>query len=687
MKYHEAGIPVIPLSGKVPLVSEWQIWSEREQTTDEVEWLVDHFPNANIGAVLGLWASALDIDTDNEHVLKAIPYTPYRRRGKKGFVYLYRANTMTNTPGTQTPIEFLNRGRQIVLPPSVHPDTGEPYKWVGEEDVLNRESLPVFTPANLETIQRICQRAGISTPPRTRTVDGETRVSLTDTGRNNRLTRIAYAMACDEVPEDEAIPRLLELDEKEHEVPWFSDPKEPHRGKSPKMIAKRMYSRAVKAATKRGDLNGPPLVLSFTSKQPAILPGIPKPRGIIRLFQDYCNATAFGNQDALGLSGGIALMAAIASNRFRTKAGAFDVWPNMYVMNLASSGFGKETPQRALDEVLMGSGLLGSSTYKSGSSIIMGLPEQPTRLDIIDECSMILKAMAAREDYKSDMVDVLSMLYSRSNSYFHGFTSKGDGKNFGACWNPCVNILGSTTPAGFRSSVNRDMAAKGLLPRFLIFWQRDIGEFKRDQDPETAARIMKEIKRLTGIYLGTPLNEIPVQRNLLDPATENMVRYDPELIPMTDGAQRALSDLQERYFNEGKADPEGFESAFKNRFAQHTAKIALLDTLGLGLAEIGVDSVEWAHSVVEWQWQTVKELYELASAENDHDKDVKRVFHYIKQHGTVKRTKLTREFPGIYGKRLDEILKQLDNGEMIEVGVEANNGKRGPKSQILKAIK
>jgi hypothetical protein len=494
-------------------------------------------------------------------------------------------------------------------------------------------------------------------------------------------------MACDEVEPDEAVTRLMELDEKEHDVPWFSDPKEPHRGRAPKLTAKRMYARAMRAAERRGEKNGPPLVLTFNKP---ILPGIPKPRGIIRLFQDYCNATAFGNQDALGLSGGIALMAAIASNRFRTKAGAFDVWPNMYVMNLASSGFGKETPQRALDEVLMGSGLLGSSTYKSGSSIIMGLPDQPTRLDIIDECSMILKAMAAREDYKSDMVDVLSMLYSRSNSFFHGFTSKGDGKNFGACWNPCVNVLGSTTPTGFKSSVNREMAAKGLLPRFLIFWQRDIGEFKGDQDPEQAARIMKEIKRLTSIYLSTPLNEIPVQRNLLDPATESMVRYDPELIPMTEGAQKALRTLQERYFNEGKKDPEGFESAFKNRFAQHTAKLALLDTLGLGLAEIGVDSVEWAHSVVEWQWQTVKELYELADSENDHAKDVTRVLQFIKAKGLASKSDVTRAFRGIWGQKLQGILQQLKDGGMIEEGISDKDPlgdmKKGPRSKIYRAV-
>jgi len=688
-RYHEAGIPVIPLRGKAPLVNEWQAWSEKEQTLDELEWLIDHFPNANIGAVLGRWACALDVDTDNTSVLRAAPYSPFRRHGATGMVALFAPNAMPNQPGTKYPVEFLNRGRQIVLPPSIHPDTGNPYVWNGEEDiVMNTGPLPTFTPANMEALYKMCQREGVHAKPRGQLIDGETSVCLTDSGRNNRLTRISYAMACDDTVEDEAIARLLELDAKEHDMPWFSDPSEPHRGRSPKSTAKRMYARAIKAADRRGErITGLVTICTQPAALP-VLPGIPKPRGIIRLFQDYCNATAFGNQDALGLAGGIALMSAIASNRYRTKIGPLDVWPNVYLINLASSGFGKETPQRALDEVLMGSGLLGSSTYKSGSSIIMGLPEQPMRLDIIDECSMILKAMAAREDYKSDMVDVLSMLYSRSSSYFHGFTSKGDGKNFGACWNPCVNILGSTTPAGFRSSVTKDMAAKGLLPRFMIFWQKDIGTFKGYQDPDHAASILKEIKRLSGVYLSQELKEVPVQRNLLDPSTDGQLRYDPEMIPMTEGAQRAITLLQERYFNEGKEDPEGFESAFKNRFAQHVGKLALLDALGLGLCEVGVDSVEWAHEVVKWQWETVKELYELASAENDHEKNVMRVFQFIKAGGVVSKSEITRRFRGIFTQSLDGILKQLTDSDMVERGLPSDSepSKRGPKRVLYKTI-
>lgn len=683
-KYFECGLPVIPLNGKYPKFKQWEEWSRREQTEDELDWLLARAPTANIGTVVGLNFCVLDVDTDHAEILKAIPYSPLRRRGRSGRAgcYFYKVSNLPNMPGGKYPIDFLNHGRQVVLPPSIHPDTGEEYSWIGEEDVLtiNFDELPTITEEQIKQLYKLCDKYKVYAKTKTMINSGDQSVCLTDAGRNNRLTSIAYAMACDAVEEDEAVERLLELDKKEHDVPWFSDKTEPHQGKNPKQAAQRMYKRAVDKSISRGDrLDIKEFTLDFTA--PKQEPLMPTPRGLIQHFQQYCNLVAFGNQDALGIGGALAMMAAISSNRFYTRVGSFDVWPNLYVMNLAHSGFGKETPQRALDEILMHSGLLGSATYKSGSSIVMGLPEQPQRLDIIDECAMLLKAMAAREDYKADIVDVLSSLYSKSSTFFHGYTSKGDGKNFGACWNPCVNLLGSTTPQGFKGSVNKDMAAKGLLPRFLIFWQKEIGEFKRHRDHKKTKELLEEIQRRVRQIIQNPLEEHPDsrQKNLLDPKAEEMVRYMPELIPMSDGAQEMIADIQERYFNEGKIDPENFESAFKNRFAQHIAKVALLDAVGLGLAEIGADSVEWAHELVKWQWETVKELYELASAESETEKLNIRMLSFIKKKGFATQSELTIAFRMVPGWQRKDVLNSLiDSGEVDRVKVQTE-GRGRPK--------
>lgn len=685
-KYFEAGIPVIPLRGKIPIVTGWQEWALRPQTEDELDVLIERYPNANIGAVMGLWAIALDIDTDDERVLATIPYSPIRRKGKKGLIAIYKANQLPNNPGREFPVELLGAGRQIVLPPSIHPETNEPYQWVGEEDVLSFKDFPEITASQIKMVEAACKRNGIFRKAGgVNLQEGSDPVCLTDPGRNNYLSRVAYAMACDGEELESIAERLLYLDEKEHETPWFSDKTEPHRGRNPKAIAQRMAERAIAKSNKLGhriDKSDEPLIVDFPNTK--INVRAPKARGIMGLFQEYCELSANGNQDALGLGGAIALMSAICSNRFKTSYHQFEIWPNLYIFNLANSGYGKETAQKALRDLLFDTDLLGAATYKSGSSIIMGLVEQRVRLDIIDECAMLLKAMCAREDYKSDMVDVLSSLYTASSGYFAGFTSKGDGKNFGACWNPCVNILGSTTPAGFKNSVNKEMAAKGLMPRCLTFWQKDVGEFKEYDDTNRRKELFDEIKRLVRALMSEECEKEEIQMNIFDAKGATMTRFHPENIPISRGAINAIIDIRKKYFYEGKGD-ESFEGPFKNRFAENVVKLALHDAIGLGLREIGLDSIEWAYDVVKYQWESSKELYELANSRNETEKNSIEIFNFIKKKGIASKMDVYKSFKNIPKNQRDDMINTLVQSGMIEMS--RVQGKVGAPATFYKAVK
>lgn len=47
-------------------------------------------------------------------------------------------------------IEFMSAGKQVVLPPSIHPDTGKPYKWGGNGQVKNAADIPYLGGQMLE---------------------------------------------------------------------------------------------------------------------------------------------------------------------------------------------------------------------------------------------------------------------------------------------------------------------------------------------------------------------------------------------------------------------------------------------------------------------------------------------------------------------------------------------------------
>lgn len=138
-RHWEAGLPVIPLmeGQKRPAVHRWQLFADTFPTEDERRAWISTFNNSNIGLPMGPVAGlvAIDIDTDDEAVRAVIesvvPASPWKRVGAKGYMLIYRYNGDRNTyirdADGKMLCEVKSKGSQIVLPPSIHPDTGLPY--------------------------------------------------------------------------------------------------------------------------------------------------------------------------------------------------------------------------------------------------------------------------------------------------------------------------------------------------------------------------------------------------------------------------------------------------------------------------------------------------------------------------------------------------------------------------------
>lgn len=144
--YWQAGLPVIPLkrfdsiakgAGKAPILNEWTNYADHMPSQGmQSHWLASH-PDSNIGLPFGEASGlcAIDIDTEDEEVIEAIrsvlPASPWKRVGKKGMGLIYRwqgqANFKLRDSNNESIVEFLGKGNQMVMPPSIHPDTKQPY--------------------------------------------------------------------------------------------------------------------------------------------------------------------------------------------------------------------------------------------------------------------------------------------------------------------------------------------------------------------------------------------------------------------------------------------------------------------------------------------------------------------------------------------------------------------------------
>lgn len=703
-------------NSKRPIPNGWQKFSESLPDQHIVDlWQKDFVQGKiNLGVVCGKASNliALDIDVDDQELYKIIPPSSVRKRGGKGEVRFFRYNEsqfsesrhFTDSFGCGV-LDILSTGTQTVLPPSLHPETGKPYIWLTEDTLFNTKSddLPMLESNWLEDFNNWLNRRNAMIEK----VKGSVQSNYDQSkrvvgGRNNKLKEIVTAMRARGCEEREVIDEIYNYDLVKHAVRLFTDKEENKKYQTEEDAynnAARFYASVNSSLISKGiikyqkeskeiSIDFDDSAIEEAKKEAFKQKPYPKPRGIMAEFQELCELRSAGKQDATGLGGAISLMSAICSNRFVTECRGLVSCPNTYVINLGYSSFGKEMAQTILHELLSDSGLIGSGSFRSSVSVIMNLPKQQERLDIIDECSSLLSAMGSKESHSSQIVELLSELFTKGPTKYHGQTSLSNGEKFGACYNPHISILGSTTPKGFRSSVNKDIAAKGLLPRMLLFFQQEIGDYAGRKKRDGVDEKTNKLKSLVNKILSFEKKVHPDFKdiNLISPAQnkEGMdlsqgIRYTHTVIPMSTEANEFWLNYEEDCYNKKKSDPDGFESAFIGRFAELVAKLALLDSVSIGSSVINVDSIIWAIEVVEAQWHNAKPLYDIAHAENKTEGDIIRVLNFIKERGIVDRTTLARKCQWLELRFFNQAIQTLIETDQIESVLKENKSGAGRK--------
>lgn len=172
--YWAVGLPVIPLkrwnspgkgAGKAPILNEWTQYGEVMPTEAMRASWTHTYPDSNIGLPFGPASGlcAIDIDTEDkeiqdaiEKVLPGYPNFPWRRVGKKGVGLLFRwqgqPNFKLRNSDNESIVEFLGKGNQMVMPPSIHPQTERPY--VADSNLYEVLSLIPVLPVDIEQTLR-----------------------------------------------------------------------------------------------------------------------------------------------------------------------------------------------------------------------------------------------------------------------------------------------------------------------------------------------------------------------------------------------------------------------------------------------------------------------------------------------------------------------------------------------------
>jgi len=140
--YAKRGIPVLPLTGKLPRIPKREGGRGVHDATtnlDQVRQWWQRWPRANIGLRCGVLFDVIDIDGQQgrqslERFLADHAHQPIggpRVRTGSGGWHLYVAPTrMPDQIGVLDHVEDRAADRYVVAPPSRHPETHRPYTWV-----------------------------------------------------------------------------------------------------------------------------------------------------------------------------------------------------------------------------------------------------------------------------------------------------------------------------------------------------------------------------------------------------------------------------------------------------------------------------------------------------------------------------------------------------------------------------
>jgi hypothetical protein len=689
-KYLGAEFSVIPdrQSSHAPLIKNWTRFCDNRASIDEASTFIEKETSSNLAVCLGRASGiiALDLDCNDPEILDIIlpflPPSPVEKVGSKGWTRFFAFNgehSQIVKHNGEVVIEILSSGKKTTIPPSIHPKTKIPYKWTdkGLLDV-NKEDLPLLPPFLIPHIE---EKLRFLKPSIESNQRGATR-QITH-GRNSSLSSLAAKLISNKVDLNIAIEELLKADKNLHENPLFEDLNE-MRQPEPYTNALSFYTNHLLSINTRHFKNKEEYEIPAIVLQSPVEPKIPEKKeiipihnpdmsGTLKRIQDYILRNSYVKQPNFAFSSALILMSTLIGRKFIFQGLA----PNLYILNVAPSGGGKDAPQQSMKRLLTAIGadsLLGSGDYVSDASLMTDLPTSPKRLDLVDEASGLLKsANSGKESYNGKIADILCELYTCSNDKFMGRMT-ADGRK-GAAYRPYVNILASTTPRGLEESITKRSIAKGLLGRFLIYFG--------DHD-KPAERVKSRIQMDQEL-----LEELSYWHTFKPNVEHDFGKLKQEYIEVK--ATKQADELLDSYFTEvdnmrrGCGEDNSLLPIIARLYTM-ILKISLIHACSrvpYGVPEVGEEDVKFAKGAVEYFYFNMKTLVENHIFENWQEAKTMKLFNIIKANGKIATIDLSKATAFLSKKERDAILEDLRAQEKIEMHYEKVGKTQKPKEFIV----
>ena len=638
--------------------NDWQQYCDRAPTEYELRtWT--RWPDAGICVALGNGVVAVDVDTDEDELRSALshvlPLSYVQKRGDKGFTAFYRGSSAIKSAAFningQRVLDLLGHGKQTVVPPTIHPDTGRPYVWLTDETLLNTapEDLPLLPDDIAEQIAAALTPHGYA-PQHAAAPTGD--------GFGNSIWREVNDRALADleawVPHLD-LPKLKRTPRGYVAVPFWrpSNRGRPLHERSPNL---KISTTGIKDFHD-GDRGYTPLDVVVKAlgcsleyaddwlrqkigyTEPALYglePWFPK---VVEAIADNDNDDApatsrptvaaprgkvdpFASREAGGLLQAIAgfvvdtgrrpvpefaMMTAIAfvsalyGRKFITPThGGL----NVYMVGVAAPGFGKDHALKMLRLLAADTNmekLVGPSEVTSGSAIERVVRRSPSFVLPWDEIGVVLQSVTGRQasSWSQSIRKALLEIYGLSTGVWTG-KEHADLKRAEATpiYYPTVSLLGMTTPTTFYKGLSEESLTDGFVARLTVIETKT--RPARNEEPPLA--------------IATPSLVAAIKKAAADIAAMGGMAPLADMKPRLTKVEWESEDAKRRWleiedWQNGEIDDGRSLDGVIGRAAEHTIKFATIRALSRSgpEARVSVSDIEWGYSIVQRSLDCIEE--------------------------------------------------------------------------------
>jgi hypothetical protein len=648
---------------------------------------------------------AIDIDTDDvatkAAIESALPPTTVRKRGAKGETLFYRGPDIAESKswniGKSRVCDLIGPGRQTVLPPTIHPDTNQPYLWTGPDALedVDPADLPEITPAHIEAIGPALAPFGWKAEPErpARPAAGYTRDDsdpwkrlndkaianldawvpalnlyrcqrvraggyeavavwrASNTGNPIEKRKLNLKIHPDGITDFGDGPRgysaidlvmAAQSSDFDSAYDWLEalvDPSDVIIALKPKMPRPAPAEPASAPEPEAGPTEGGESdnVTRLPEAPGGDLKKLAFTDGLVGELVQWMVDTARREDAVLALGAAVTVIGTLAGRRL---CGPTESGTHLYVVGLAPTGGGKQHPLNCITKLLTAAKAeahIGPSEFISMPAVINRLLESPLCLCPQDEFGAFLKRANGKRasGFESSISKVLRSAWG--SSFQAMSTPDWAGRKMEIINAPALSLFGVSTPEEFYSALQGEDVSNGFLNRFLII---ESTSKSRQHTPKIEFRVPEHIiNALQSIY---PANNPTLRSRLNDfkcmPEPRQIMWANPK-------AHDAYYDFSNAVDDEREANPE--LDPYLSRAAEIGIRLATIRALGRWRSDdcaVDASDIEWGRDVAYTCAKRVgRQAAEAMVVEMNHGQIVNKIIETVRKHGgRVQHWKVSR---------------------------------------------